>query len=411
MKWSPAIAGRRGKCKCGATIQVPARIEPAAEAEADDDDLLSALEKPIRPVVEPSTYAFVSEAPAAAAAVPAGKAAPLAYARPAGTPDDAEEKTKELIHEIVIPLVVLTLGYVAILIWLAHHGALVATAVLGAMVLATVLMLGKTIVLGMTAWVMSRKGGSFGHPVGTILKIAGLVVALDAATVWAIEWMVWMNMIDHRGRIYIHDLKYLIFMLFVVTLVAAMIVSYGAFGLRDDEAGFFSRFMAGGNLTMNVALLIIIAVMVSSAAQQSRTATAQVTQAGGVSGIANPHPVMVVLTPEDRALDSYIVNQGSMLLSPKAWRTSVIANKAEDAPASALCDQLEAAGATKIYIDSIVRHNGLIRMIILLPTDGEHRDACCAAATAFRDANPGTFVEPEPPTSSMYMEITVPVTK
>jgi len=65
MKWSPAIAGKRGKCKCGATIEVPRSIEPPAE-----EDRLGALDIPLQPVEESSQAAPAS--------------APLSYAtRPA----------------------------------------------------------------------------------------------------------------------------------------------------------------------------------------------------------------------------------------------------------------------------------------------------------------------------------------
>ena len=94
MKWSPAIAGKRGRCKCGATVQVRATVEPPVEAE---DDLLSALEKPIRPVVEPSAYA---NEPSVALPPPAP---PPAYARPAPQAQ-ASLASKELVREIYILL-------------------------------------------------------------------------------------------------------------------------------------------------------------------------------------------------------------------------------------------------------------------------------------------------------------------
>lgn len=61
MRWSPAIAGRTGRCKCGAVVRVPEAIEPPAEV-----DLLDALAQPTAPVVEAS---IAYNAPAHSASV------------------------------------------------------------------------------------------------------------------------------------------------------------------------------------------------------------------------------------------------------------------------------------------------------------------------------------------------------
>lgn len=212
-----------------------------------------------------------------------------------------------------------------------------------------------------------------------------------------------MNIIDHRGRIYIRNIKYLLFMLLAVTFVVALIVSYGAFGLRDDEAGFFSKFMAGGNLTMNVVLLIVVASMASSVAQQARTNAAL---ASKLAAAAKPRVVRVVLTPTDRELDNYMLTNAPYVLPPKEWPKSPV-YKPEDAPVGPFLEQLEATGSPQVRVDTLARRSGVIRIIVELPTDPDRRDACCGLATDFRTANPQTTLEPEPPTDARFMEIDV----
>ena len=192
MNWSPALAGKRGRCKCGATVQVPATVEAQAGLDAEED-LLSALETPIRPVVQPTQYAHQPVL-----------AAPLAYARQAPPRDaSAGAAMHELAREFYIPAVVLAVGFGCILGWLAHHGRFIFAAVVIVMFLAGLLMIGKTVALSLFAWFLARSnGGSFGHPLGTILKIAGLVVTLDAATLWALSGMVATGAITRRGGLY-----------------------------------------------------------------------------------------------------------------------------------------------------------------------------------------------------------------
>lgn len=107
----------------------------------------------------------------------------------------------ELLREFILPAVVLVLGFVAMMGWLSYHGSLVAVAVVTVLFLATVAMVVKTIILSLFAWYLAGKtGGSFGNPLSTILKIAGLVVALDAAIVWTLNAMVGLGMITRRGE-------------------------------------------------------------------------------------------------------------------------------------------------------------------------------------------------------------------
>jgi hypothetical protein len=382
--------------KCGATVEVPAAIDsPPAETE---EDLLSALETPIRPVVEPGAYANMPSAMAMAAPT-------LPYARPAPQAE-ASGRMKEWVHEFFVPLGVLILGYIAILAFLAHHGAFMFAAVMGTVILATLLMFGKTVVLGLFAWYLAHKnGGSLGHPLGMILKIAGLVVALDAATLWAIEGMVAVNIITRRGEFYPVRTT---FLLFAVTFFAAVLISHLVFRLEGDEAGLFSKFMAGGNLAINIMLMIVLMVIARNVAQQARASAAQAGQAAGAAGLAAPRPVIVVLTPADRAIENYIINNRPVMVSPQEWRASSVFRSKQDVPACDFLDQLDSAGAVKIYVDLAYRRGTAFRRVFVeLPTNRKQRAACCAVATGFQASHPQTPFRPELPTSAKFLEIDI----
>lgn len=394
MKWSPAIAGRRGRCRCGATVQVPNAIEPPAEAE---DDLLSALEKPIRPVVEPDAYVNLPRAPT------------LAYERPAPRPETFGE-SKDLVREIYVPVGVVILGYAGTLAWVGYHGGLVFAAVATTViVLATVLMVIKTAVLSAFAWYLSRQsGGSFGHPVGTIVKIAGLVVALDAATLWAISAMVALGAITPRGGFY--PVKTLV-VLFLATLVVAALIAQLVYGLHGDEANFFSRFMAGGNLCINVVLVIVLTVVAHNAATARRQAQARAAASAAqtlnttpqASSTSSPSSI-VAETDADRAIKLRLSKNNPFITDLQEWKTSLAFRKS-DVPLDRFLERVYVAGATKVYIDT--SGGGFTRAYVDLPGDRQHRDACFDIVTDARAQNRNMVVKPIPPTTARFLEIDV----
>lgn len=390
MKWSPAIAGKRGRCKCGATVQVPNAIEPPVEAE---DDLLSALEKPIKPVVEPDAYANVPP-----------QAPTLSYERPAPQRESAET-SRELLREIYIPVGVVILGYAGTLAWVGYHGRLVFAAVATTVILASLLMVIKTVALSLFALYLARNsGGSFGHPVGTVLKIAGLVVSLDAATLWAISAMVVLGAITPRGGFY--PIKTLL-VLFFATLVVAALIAQLVYGLHGDEANFFSRFMAGGNLAINVLLVIVLAVVAHNAATARRQAQARAAAAAAqTSSISSPtssSSSTMQETDADRAIKLRL-SKNPLITDLQGWKTSIAFRKS-DVPLSRFLERVYVAGATKVYVDT--SGGGVSRIYVDLPSDRQQRDACFEIITAYSTQNRNMVVKPSPPTAARFLEINI----
>ena len=80
-RWKPELAGKKGKCKCGSVMQVPAQPPQAPEPELEDDLYdMAADEKPITPPAYTPATAVAAAPPsrapafnAPAASAPAGR--------------------------------------------------------------------------------------------------------------------------------------------------------------------------------------------------------------------------------------------------------------------------------------------------------------------------------------------------
>jgi hypothetical protein len=360
-----------------------------------EEDLLSALEIPIRPIEQPTQYAHQPVMPA-----------PLAYARPVPPrAASAGAAMQELAREFYIPAVVLVVGFGCILGWLAHHGRFVFAAVVIVMFLAGLLMIGKTVALSLFAWFLARSnGGSFGHPLGTILKIAGLVVTLDAATLWALSGMVATGAITRRGGFYpIHT----IVLLFLVTFVVALLIAHLVYRLDEDEAKLFGRFIAGGNLAVNIVLVFILVVIGQNAVNARRSRAAVAASPSNVSAPASTLPSSgIIETAADRRIESRLSKGAMFIKDPQEWETSIAFGR-KNVPVSNLLDQLSVAGASRIYVDTALARAGITRIYVDLPEAPAKRDACFAVAADWKQGNPRTIVAPQPPTAARFMQIDI----
>ena len=65
-------------------------------------------------------------------------------------------------------------------------------------------------------------------------------------------------------------------LLFLVTFVVALLIAHLVYRLDADEAKLFGRFIAGGNLAINIVLVIIIAAMAHAAVDARRTRVAAI---------------------------------------------------------------------------------------------------------------------------------------
>lgn len=403
MRWSAAIAGKTGRCKCGAAVRVPREIEPPA-----DLDLLDALAEPTAPVVE-ANIAYNAPPPVPAVPLQYQPVRPQAAGNPAGI-----VFTPELLYEFILPGVVLVLGFVAMMGWLSFHGSLVAAAVIVVLFLATVAMVVKTIVLSLFAWYLASKtGGSFGNPLSTILKIAALVVALDAAIVWTLNAMVGLGMITRRGETYVVWAP--LVDLFLVTLVAAALISRFVYGLRGDEAKLFSRFVAGGNLVINVLVFFVLYALAVSAAQSARQARAYSSAyaapaASSPVATTSPSPQVVTETMLDRQISARLGQQAMRVMEGRDWETSPQFHS-QDRPIGQLINQMYNFRAPKVYVETLLGRAGLNAGIVVidieLPASAQDREGCFSAVAGFEKTNKRCLVFPPLPTTGRFIEIRV----
>src|SRR5688500_12395859 len=118
--WKPQLAGKKAKCKCGATIAVPQSI--SAERDAPDD-LYDVVDTP-----PPATIARQTVAPAAAVAQPPASTLNYRAAPAPANPDTPRDRFafSEMTHpprDLYIPVALCVIGLIGIIAWAIHLGA------------------------------------------------------------------------------------------------------------------------------------------------------------------------------------------------------------------------------------------------------------------------------------------------
>jgi hypothetical protein len=377
LKWKPEIAGKTGKCACGARVRAP---DSLAQPSDDDVSLLYDLAGPDKQPEEPPVLV-----------PPPLPAQSIGYATRAARvqPNDSAVDTSELLHEVYLPLAVLLTGFIAILVWAAtihptHHAAfnLAFMSVFNCITLFI-----KTVVLTLVILAIAKSsGGSLGNPVTLVLKIAALIIFLDAAETWIRELLKYTGAIDAAGKGPIATIGCSL----LVSVIIAICVSRFVYRLDGDAARVFGRVMAWGNWAMNwafVFLLTIFATAVVHAAARARAVTIQPTiqppPASATQIPSTPTATTPPLSPAQTAQDAptpldglisqHIKQNPFRILEGYAWcRTGA----ADDAAKKVISD-FYAAGAEKVYVDGF-------NLYAQLPDDPAKRSACLDVAHAFR---------------------------
>jgi hypothetical protein len=407
VKWSPAIAGKTGRCKCGATLRAPDSVDALGE-----DDLLLRLATAPKPLQEEPAYVQPPPVPG------------LAYAR-APDADDTSVERMDLLREIYIPAGVLVLGFGLLLAFLGFEGYFVSRAIRNTVFLAGTLMVVKTVVLGALAWLVARNsGGSLGNPLTFVLKVAGLVVVLDAAILWAWAGMVGVGAIGPDGRFYI--VKTFLALL-MVTIVVAAVIAQLLYGLRGDEANLFSRFVAWGNLMLNIVFVVGLGIYAQSLGAKRRPpnlANAQVAAArmpappaAAPSGsmyipvvtlvsplsaqsmaVAPPSAVSVDTNP-DHLIARRIMQGAPVVMEGRDWtKTTFILDRQK--PIARLIGEMYDAGAKRVYIDEVgdgmhLPASGLpADMYVELPAGAEERAGIYKVGGRFQESDAKVTLTP-----------------
>lgn len=407
--WTTAIAGKTGRCKCGALVRVP-HTEPPEEYDLKD-------ELPSEIPLARASAGYNMPAPLAAAA--AAQPVPLQYQsqRPKKTSTASAPPGSnpiEPLTDLHIPALVLALGYVTITAWLGIHTRLLtAMIILGVVTLA---MAAKSGVLSLIAWYWANQsGGNFGNKLASVLKICSVIVVADASLFWTWSLMVYTGAITNR--IYVGRT---VVVLFLASLVVTAIIAQVLFGLRDEDANLFSRLIAGGNLLINLVVIFVLVLLVRSAvnaAARARVARAGAAQtpvnappaAPGTASIpaASPAGSVVVQTPFDRQIAARLSKHSVMEMDGRDWKTSM-QFRPQDRPIGQLIDQMYNFGAPKVYVETVPsrggRGAGILIVDVELPVSSADRDACFSAIDGFQQSRP-SIVLPRLPTTGRYVEI------
>jgi len=181
--WKPALAGKKVKCKCGASINVPATAaaaKPAAPVSVPAAALpIEVMAFAPEPVVDAATTTATSHS-----------SIPLAYQRG----PTALEKEKALaaaaalvdpVRDLYAPIGILAVGFAIHLGYYIFRYHLGAGAIIPVGIGVVILTAIKAALLVGFAFVMAGPlGVSFGGIWSAVLKLAAIAVFTDGATAW-----------------------------------------------------------------------------------------------------------------------------------------------------------------------------------------------------------------------------------
>jgi hypothetical protein len=186
--WTIALAGRKGKCKCGQMMSIPS--SPPAPPEPVEDDMYSLADVVgmERDAVARAPVKIVDPPPIAAAAVaaPMGSAGgiPLAYQRGPTRQDRRRDASAVVIdpkRDFYVPIGMLLTGIVLSLGFVAVRNGLSPVGIVGASIGLVIGTFIETVILVIFALVAAGPlGVSFGGIGTAILKLAATVVVCDA---------------------------------------------------------------------------------------------------------------------------------------------------------------------------------------------------------------------------------------
>jgi hypothetical protein len=373
LKWKPAIAGKVGKCGCGAKVRAPEMLD-----EPDDVSLLYDLAGPDKQPDEP---------PVAAIAPPV-VSVEYATGRTQADTDESSIDSADLLHEVYLPLAVLLAGFVAILVWTAvihpsRHEAF-SLAFMSAFNCITLFI--KTVAISLLIWyIAKRNDGSLGNPITLVLKIASLIIFLDAAETWIREILKATGAITPAGK----GPLAVIGCSLLVSFVIAVLISQFVYRLEGPAAKIFGRVIAVGNWAMNwifIFLLGILATSLTHAAARARAAAAAPPQnflpaIQTSPTISSGTPLTVqqgqtAPTAMDEQISQEIKQNPFRFQEGYAWCRSGAADDAD----KKLINDMYVAGADKVYM-------GGFTMYAQLPADPAKREACLDVAHEFRTGN------------------------
>jgi hypothetical protein len=251
-RWKPDIAGRKAKCACGTSIDVPQSLD------ADPDEGAYELLEVAAPVAKAVPAPAVRVAPAPAA----GKTLDYGGGRSQKQIEQSDEhRMTHLPRDVYFPVGMLIVGFLALLGWAYHigEGSIGVVVVFGGFL--TVATLIKTVaMIGIAFLIAGWYGVSFGLFWYAVLKLAAMLVATDAALYWvdlAVESAGGLPT-GRRAGLYVG---------LVYTLAAAVVIAIGLrymFDMDADEVRSIAIPLAVASRMMNFLIITAIEVMLAA---------------------------------------------------------------------------------------------------------------------------------------------------
>lgn len=411
--WKPQLAGKRGKCACGAAIAVPA-TDPAAREESDapdDSDLYELAEGPV-----------VSSAPRPVPIIPAAPARPVLSSSAGvgyGSAPTAADREKDrfafdrLTHaprDFYAPAALLAIGFVAMAAWAAREVDAGALGVMLVSLAVAVTTLVKTAVLtGLALLIAPRFGISFGDLRTAILKIAAIVVFTDAADLWLDVIMDATGAGNPQGRGARRG-AFLASLLLAVALIG--ILSRYLFDMDADEVGMFAVPMALVSRVVGFVLKVITIGLLAGVAAGPAAPTPGATPppAGTAAppaaaivdplngpadplagpGSAAPAAVPQRMSEQDQVI-SRRIGRNERMVEAREWDVRRMLKPREK---NEWVDAFFDAAAKNVYYDLEGSTRGRpVRAIVVLPEGAAGRATCFAAARRYA-ADPRLTIDP-----------------
>jgi hypothetical protein len=252
--WKPSIAGKRAKCACGQTIQVPEAIE-AEDGLYDFAEPLTPARRPAASIVIPPVN---TESASQAAVLPYGSRRTAENER-GGRFDDFYHAPRDFYW----PSGVLAAGFIALLAWAATAGASGGVLVVFTVYITIVTLIKTGIMIGAAFIIAPLAGISFGTLWTAILKLAAIVVMTDAALFWLQAIMEYTGAYPGAGA----GRRVWMLIGLVNTLLAGAIIAILSkifFDMDIEEVGTFAIPMAILNRVLNFILMLILAGILDS---------------------------------------------------------------------------------------------------------------------------------------------------
>jgi len=381
--WKPQLAGKKAKCKCGATITVPQALAPQRDAP---DDLYDVVD-----TSPPATVVRQTVAPAAATvAQPAGSALNYRGARAASDVDAPRDRFaySEMTHpprDLYIPLALGLIGLGGIIAWAIRMGAgegMLMTVVVAAHV-ATLI---KTAVLIGLAFLFAPVAGvSFGDLRTAVLKFSAIVIFTDAIGLWFDE------LVEMAGGTPNRRVGWRIFWLqmFMIGMIIAYLCYY-LFDMDGEDAKTFAFPFAIASQVVGFVLWLALAAVLDSGGDGAAAAPATAGGPGPAPGGAGAPAAQVAPAPppmaapgiplqanaRDREIERMIGSGGRMMTEANEYNQSQPQRSKREPE---LVNTFYAAGAKRVYFDFGGKH-----AVVQLPDTPDGRTRCFSVAEGYR---------------------------